>query len=185
MPDLLSHRELPQKHVRFRVAGSLAVPIFYFCLAAFLVTLATYGGLVLLNRAQEGARDEFWASIREKEEDLHAGVIDQIFLLDAQLRHLRTLLLGHVFTTQALNFVERTAHPSVPFYNFNFASGSRKIDMSGVGAGYSTVAEQMSLFEQSPLVEQVSFGGLSLGENNLVNFNLSLVFKAALLELRQ
>jgi hypothetical protein len=139
----------------------------------------------LLNRAQGVARDELTAQIKEKEDELRSPALNQIFTLDAQLKNVRNVLSRHTFATNALAFVESITHPEVQFLNFSFAEESRKIDMTALGTSYSTVSEQIRLFELSPLVERVEFGGLSLGEDGLVSFSLSLFFSSALLQLQQ
>lgn len=181
MAEPLTTSERVQARIRVRGGDSL---FFYFSLLLFLASLAAYGGLALLNRAQGEAREELARAVGEKEAELRPELVNQIFLLDARLKNLRTLLSGHLFTSNIFRFLEGSTHPRVRFLSFNFLAQSRRIDMSGEAASYATVAEQVALFERHPHVEKVEFGGLSLGSNNLVNFKLTLMLRDAILRLR-
>jgi hypothetical protein len=185
MADLLSHHpQESDKRFRIRAGGSLVTFFFYLSLGVFLVALAAYGGLVLLNRAQAGVEEELRVQIKEKEEESRSQALGRIFLLDSQLSNLRNILSNHVFATNALAFVEQTVHPQVQFENFGFAGTSLKVDMQGNAASYAVVTQQIALFQLSPLVQSVGFGGLALGEAG-VTFNVSLIFTPDLLRFNQ
>ncbi len=182
MAELLPKQQGYAARVRVEQGGTF---LFYLSLLAFFVTLASYGGLTLLDRAQERARAELTEEIQNKETELRSEVLDQIYVLEAQLKNLRTLLSNHQFPSKTITLLEMNAHPRVKFSNFNFVGGSRKLDMSGEAASYGVVAEQVGIFERNQDIDRVEFGGLALAPNNLVSFRLSLTFRPSLLQLTQ
>lgn len=181
MPDLLLKKESPLSSLQIRRGGSL---LFYFSLLVFFVTVASYGGLRLLNNAQGQAREELLAQVKTKEEELRPELLNQIFLLDSRLRSMRTLLSQHLFPSNILRFLEAHTHSQVRFLNFNFGADSRKLDMTGEAATYAALAEQIAVLENDQNVEAVEFGGLSIGAKNFVNFKIAVIFKPALLRLQ-
>ncbi|QQG45673.1 MAG: hypothetical protein HYW89_02010 [Candidatus Sungiibacteriota bacterium] len=181
MADLLLKKESPEAKFRIERGSSF---LFYLVLALFFLGLAVYGGLLLLNRGQERAREELTAQVRLKEEDLRPELLNQIFILDKRLKNLRTLLARHIFPSNTLRLVEADTHPQVRFLNFNLSTDSRKLEMSGETTSYAVLARQIALFERDPQVERVEFGGLSFGTNNLLGFKLTLIIKTSLLQLR-
>ncbi|MBI2121789.1 MAG: hypothetical protein HYT98_01570 [Candidatus Sungbacteria bacterium] len=183
MPNLLLRQEqLP------RTAPPLpqGAPAFVYFLAffIFLVTAGGYGALTILNKKQTDNRDTLRSEVKLKEEDLNSSATEEVFLLDARLKNLRSLLAGHLFATNVLKLVEDKAHPQVQFGDFAFLAGSRKVDVSGKALDYTALARQITILENDPMVERVEFGGLSLGEKNTVSFTASIIVKPDLLYLK-
>lgn len=158
--------------------------MFYLGLVVFLAAAASFAGLTLLNRAQKEAREVLLTEVREKQGTLRTDLVNQIFLLDERLKNLRTLLAGHVFSSNVLRFVESTTLPQVRFINFSFDASSRKLDMTGEAISYAVLARQIGIFERDPNIEKVEFGGLSLGANNFAGFKITLIFKKSFLNIR-
>ncbi len=178
MPDSLVKKDSSFEKNFLARGGSF---LFYIALLLFFASTGTYGGLLLLNRAQAQSREELVAQVKSKEEDLRPELLNQIFLLDSRLKNMRTLISNHNFISSVFNFLESNTHPKVRFSNFNFSADSRKLDMSGEALSYSVVAQQIAIFELNPQVEKAEFGGLSAGGTNLINFKVAIIFKPTLL----
>lgn len=181
MADLLLKKESPLAKIRLERGGSV---FFYASLALFFLVLAGYGGLSLLNRSQNAAKDLLLEEVGAKRENLRPELLSQIFLLDRRLKNIRAVLSNHVFTSNALRFLESSAHPQVRFLSFTLSAAGRKIDLTGQAASYATLAKQIGILERDPGLERVEFGGLSTLDNNTVGFKLTLIFKQALLQIR-
>lgn len=152
-----------------------SIPIlFYLGLLLFFMSIASYGGLLLLNRAQERAGQILRQEIQRKEESLRPELIDQIFSLEERLKNMGNLLEKHSFSTQLLTLVEETTLPLVRFSSFNYQPAQNRLDMAGETTSYSLLAEQLGVLERNPEVERVEFGGLSKTAENFVGFRLNL-----------
>ena len=181
MADLILKKESQGERFRTGFGGTF---FFYLALALFFLSLAGFGGLALLNRAQEVAFEETKEQIKAKEENLRPELIQQILILDQRLTNLRMLISGHIFVSNVLDLVETGAHPQTQFTNFGLNTETRRIDLSGETASYLTLAQQIELFEKNAQVERVDFGNLSLGNANRLGFKMVISLKQGFLHIR-
>lgn len=181
MADPLSQTEYRKIPVSFEKEGSF---IFFVVLMVFLLILALYGGLYLLNWRQEKARQNRLGEVSLKEEDLGKGLIENILALDSRLKNIKKLLARHTFASNVFRFLEENTHPLVRFNSFDFNAGEKRINLGAEAASFTVVARQISILEGNPLVEKVEFGGLTTDSLGLVRFQLSIIFKDTLLRLK-
>lgn len=181
MPDFLIKKESAAERIRTGFGGMFFL---YFALVFFFFSLAGSGGLLLLNRAQDAARQELREQIGAKEENIQPELIQQIFLLDTRLANMRSLLSRHIFMSNVFDLVETLTHPQTRFTNFSLNTETRRLDMSGETASYLALAQQIKLFEEHAQIERVDFGNPSLTGINRLNFKMSITFKPGLLQTR-
>ncbi|MBI3273962.1 MAG: hypothetical protein HYZ69_02355 [Candidatus Colwellbacteria bacterium] len=181
MPDILLKKESADRHIYTGLTGTF---FFFAALILFFFSLAGFGGLALLNRAQGATREEIQEQIRAKEENLRPELIQQITLLDQRLTNMRALLSRHFFVSNVFDLIESRTHPKTQFTNFSLSVETRRITLSGETASYLTLAQQIGLFEEDSRVEQVEFGGLSLSGTNHLGFRMVITFKDGLLYAR-
>lgn len=162
-------------------------PIFLFLLAFFIFLGVTggYGALTVLNKRQTDTRDTLKADVQQKEDDLNSPETNEIYLLEGRLKNLRNLITNHSFATNLFKLIEDKVHPQVRFDNFTFVGGSRKVEVSGEASDYVTLARQITILQNDPMVEYVEFEGLSLSNINKANFTLSVTIRPDLLSYKQ
>lgn len=157
--------------------------LFGFGVVACIGTLAVSGGLFWYRQSLERARAE-WQSQVDTQEKALKPITDLVDYSNTLLAA-RELLAGHVFTSNALLFLQEMTHSRVRFVNFALLTEGRTINLGGTAASYQTVAEQISLLEsRADAVERVDFGGLSRNDKGLVDFKMLVTFRPSLLELR-
>ncbi len=158
---------------------------FNLALVLFIVSAVVYGGLFFYRKSIDATITDWHEKIAGKEEELNSegGVASLIDTSDS-IGAAQALIESHVFTSNVFTFLQEVTHQRVQFYTFGFARDTRKIELSGLAISYRTVAEQISVLESSPQVEKVEFGGLSLTDQGLINFKLSVTYKPVLLKLR-
>lgn len=182
MPDLLLKKESAEQTFRNKEASAL---FFFAALGLFLLTLATYGGLILLNRQERNTQTALEDQIKSKGESVRPELIRQILALDERLGIARALISRHTFLSNTLRLVESNTHPQTRFTNFNVGGEGKRIELTGETASYAVLAKQIAFLEGDQNIERVEFGGLSLGgENGRLGFKLAIVFKPALLQIR-
>lgn len=169
------------RRFNFERGGSL---FFAGSLTLLILTLASMGGLILLNRTKAGERDQIAGQNRDKEQSLRPEELESVGMLDKRLKNLRVLLDNHLFASNIFKVIEQNTHPQARFTTFNFTADSRKLDMSGETASYSALARQIAILERAAQIERVEFGGLSTAEGKGVGFKLSIIFKPTLLSIR-
>lgn len=179
----LISRDRPSTHPRFVYQSS--VLFFNLVLVLFIASLITFGGLFFYKSSLGATRQKWADDIKKEETKFNAkGGVGNLVDLSNALNAARQLIGSHVFSSNVFEFLQKVTHPRVRFSNFSFSREEKKINLTGEGASYRTVAEQISVLESNIQVEKVDFGGLSLGEKGLVNFKVTIFFKPSLLELR-
>lgn len=148
----------------------------------FLLTIAAYGGLILLNRTQSKALHEITSQIQQKEEIFEDDSIKEILLLDYRLKNIRSLLTQHLFVSNLFHVIEADTLPQTNFLDFNFLAKERMITLKGETFSYALLAQQMTIFEDDPGIEQAVFEGLSRSGDSKVQFELKLTLKPSLLQ---
>lgn len=165
---------------------------FNIALLILIFSLVASGGLWAYRRSLETSKAQWTTQIQNQESgaDQAQGqggdlkkLLDELINTSHSLGIAKSLLANHVFTSNVFAFLQGATHPQVQFTAFTFSLDSRKIDLSGLAGSYRAVAEQISILESNPQVEQVNFGGLSLGDRGLVNFKLAVIVKPSLLKL--
>lgn len=163
-----------------------AALLFNLSLVLFITASVSWGGLFFYRRSLDSTRKGWDSKIAEEEERFNAeGGVGRLVETSNALNAAKELITNHVFASNVLAFLEETTHQRVQFSKMSFVRDTRRIDLSGIGASYRTVAEQVSILEGNSHVERVEFGGLSLSSKGTVDFKLAIVFKPSLLELRE
>ena len=157
--------------------------MFYFSLAVFFMFVMLYAGLYFLNRAQNQAKTEMEIQIEVKGQEIKPELLDQIFSLESKTKNIQKIIGGHIHSLNILQFLEKKTLPKVRFVNFNLGVGNRVLQMDGEATNYESLTNQILIFQQDPQVEGVRFEGLTLGNNNLVNFRITINFKDSILKI--
>ena len=165
--------------IRNERSGFLAL---FASFTVFLLTIAAYGGLILLNRTQSKALNEITSQIQQKEEIFEDESIKEILLLDYRLKNIRSLLTQHLFVSNVFHVIETDTMPQTSFLDFSFLAKERKITLRGETFSYALLAQQMTVFEDDPGIEQAVFEGLSRSGDNKVQFKLTLTIKPSILQ---
>lgn len=184
MPDVpgLISKSSQAATVRTRALYQGGAWMFNIGVLLLVAAVVLSGGLWFYRRSLDQAKTQWAEQVGNKESDLRPDLLAQLVNLSDSLAATRDLLSNHTFASNAFTFLEGVTHPRVQFTTFNFARDSQKIEVTGLAASYETVTEQIGLLESNPQVAQVDFGGLSLGDKNLVNFKLAIIFKPSLLQ---
>ncbi len=157
--------------------------LFYVSFLIFLLVLTSYGGLIFLNRAQEGAKQEILAQIDQKRQELRPELVQKIFSLEARFKTMQSLIQKHAFPSRTFTWVEQHTHPRVSFSTFGFDGAQRKLTLTGTADSLVSLNQQIALFQQNPDIEKVDFGGLSFTkETGHVGFNTTVILKPAFLQ---
>lgn len=179
MADLLVKKEAPSI-----ILGQGRSLLFYSSLLIFFLILASYGGLAILNPSQQKTKEKSIEEIKLKQENLRPELLNEIFLLDERLKNMRMLLSRHTFVSNVFRLIESDSHPLVHFINFSLITDSRKLEVTGETANYTTLSKQIGILERDPQIEKVEFGGLSFTAANLLGFKLTIILKPGVLQFR-
>lgn len=167
-----------------QVGGFIADFLFIVGLVAAIGSVALAGGAYIYTRVAEGNAAVLKEEVEKQETDLRPQLLDQILGLDKKLSSIRQVLTGHLIPSNTFKLLEEHTLPQVRFSIFSYAAEQRRLELTGQAASYSVLAEQVRRLEALDEVEQVDFGGLSLGEKGLSNFKMNIIFSPSLLKYR-
>lgn len=156
-------------------------PLMYVALALFVLALFAYGALFMLIRAEEKNADRLTEEIRASIALLDQEDLSQVLAFGKRTQHIRELTQTHIAPTRVFDLLETETLPQVRFDRFQFAADGIEVGLSGETVNFSMIARQITRLESHPAVSMVEFDGLSLGENNLVSFELRIAFKPDLI----
>jgi hypothetical protein len=83
-------------------------------------------------------------------------------------------LEAHVLGSKFFEFLEDNTHPRIFFSKFNLSIEEAKVILSGKTDSFSTLEQQLSVFNQNPVVEGMSLTRVSLNKEGGIDFDLEI-----------
>lgn len=170
-----SHPTIRQKFADER--GELAL---YIGFTVFIITIAAYGGLILLTRTQNKAVEAIATQIQEKQKEFDPTTVEEFIQLDTRFKNIGILITQHPLASTVLSIIERDTIPQVRFGDFDFTTHLGKVVMKGTAPTYALLARQLIIFEEDAELSSVEFGGLARSDEG-IGFDLTLVVKPEVL----
>ena len=166
--------------IRPQYADERGALVLYIGFTIFIITVAAYGGLILLARTQNKAVEVIAAQIQEKQKEFDPATIEEFIQLNTRFKNIGTLITQHPFASTALGIIERDTIPQVRFAGFDFTAHLGKVSMKGTASTYAFLARQLIIFEEDADFNSVEFGGLARTDEG-IEFDLTLVIKPEVL----
>lgn len=91
----------------------------------------------------------------------------------SQLINLRRILDNHVNITPALIFLEQNTNKKVRFTSVDIGTERKDLRLNGLAASYETLVQQLTAFDQSPLVEKTVLEN-SKADKDGIRFSLNV-----------
>lgn len=180
--QLLSRRASEYRKVRFASQGTDY--FFIFILIAFFATLLGWGGIFAYKRtlaaAETSSKDQIGNITKELRQDFGN---DKLVVLSDKISAAKELLAGHMLPSNIFILLQDKTLPKVSFSTFSFANETRQIAMAASAENYQVLADQIAIFEGLPQVDRVEFGGLTLGQGNVISFSLTITLNNSVLRL--
>lgn len=158
--------------------------MFLAAILAFIATGGTWLGFYFYSGRLFSINADLRSQIASFEEDLDPNLIRELINISNNLASARAIIRNHLLTSNVFEFLEKNTHPKVAYGSISYSAGSLKMDLTAAAASYLVLARQISVFESSPVVNKVSFGGLSIAEGGIVKFGLGIEFKPELIRVR-
>ena len=89
-------------------------------------------------------------------------------------------LNNHILTTSFFNFLEENTHPNIYFDQMSLKSSSANVVLSGKADSFLSLGQQLMIFNDNSIVQNVSLSNISLSEEGNIIFNLSLSLNSSL-----
>lgn len=154
-------------------------------LVLLILSLILYGGLFLyegnLRKDLDRIKQEITLLDQKRDPDIEQAIVD----LDKKLGVLEELFKNHFYWSKLFNKIEELTAPQIYFSkaNSDFSDEEEqvRINLSVNALNYITVARQMLVFQEDPLVEKIRLSEISLDREGGVDFDLEINFSKEIL----
>jgi len=102
---------------------------------------------------------------------------ENLKLIDEKIDDFNELLAEHKKTLDIFTFLGRTYLPSIWFSDFDLDSNTGKVNISGQADSFATLEQQISILKQEPVLISSNIAEISIDEEGIINFSLSLIFR--------
>ncbi|MDA1334899.1 MAG: hypothetical protein O2794_02685 [bacterium] len=138
-----------------------------------ILAAALTGGLVVLERSLAASADDAKGRLVELRRELEIDSINAAKTLQNRIEIAQQILNGHVYGSQALNFVESNILDGVRVISFAYAD--KKVSLDLLAPGYLVYAQQIKYFRTVDEIEKgFNFPPPELNERGEVSFSIDL-----------
>jgi len=155
-----------------------------FIVLFFLVlSLLVYGGLLIyakrLTANLETIKTEISLLAEKRVPEEEKAVVD----FDTRLSVLKDVFKNHTYWSNFFTALEKMTIPEAYFSDakFTLASKDLTVTLTATTKTYTTLAQQMTVFQDDPRVSKVLVSGISLSEEGGINFTLTLTLPVKIL----
>lgn len=93
---------------------------------------------------------------------------------ERKIRDFAPLFEAHLETSNIFKFLQKDCHPKAWFQQFSLDSRQNKINVSGKTQSFETLGQQILIFKNDNLVQDVKLEQVSLGKEGKIDFSLSI-----------
>lgn len=128
------------------------------------------------NRAAQSSEDleEKIGQVGDKEMER------EVLAASGKVKDFSLLLAGHRKPSGFFDFLEKITHPNVGFLELELFPPTLEAKMIGFADNFRSVGQQIYIFQEQELIEEVKIKGLSLGSMGEATFSLELVLSPKL-----
>jgi hypothetical protein len=192
---------IPKQSLQTDIAGgsksyvrrrSVMGPGYFLTLFIFIITCLVAGGLFFYTRIVVKDIEWNYDELNRLNSTFDAPLVEEFIRKDARLRHARSILRGHIATSNIFQVLEEITLRNIAYekLHYRLIDQARNVEVSftGVTRGrFEPVALQMDQFRDNPYFMSPTVTSLELGEqltrftgfvrvdNNLISYARSLV----------
>lgn len=164
-PSFLTQTRPPQERSAF--GGFVIIPS-----VILLLSFAATGTIFFYKSYLFKQTEELSLTVKRVEGQFEAPLIGELNRVSRDVEAAKEILSKHNAQSRIFAFLEENTHRAVRFSSF--AMDKDSVFMDGVATSYTTLAEQMRMFEQSGVVRDLSISNLGLQEGGRVGFKIRL-----------
>lgn len=90
------------------------------------------------------------------------------------------LFENHILNKKFFDFIEDKSHPKVSFSEVDLNSKSSQASLSGLTDSFLSLGQQVLIFREDELIEDLILSNVSIGKTGGVEFDLNIFFKEEL-----
>lgn len=150
--------------------------LFYFSVFLLIATIVSYFVLSLQERGTESRLQELERILVESKTSEMIALEKEILTYRRKINAFAPLLAEHILNSKFFDLIESRTHPRVYFSQVNISSREVKVVLAGKTDSFLTLGQQLLIFEEEPLIEEVYLSQVSIDKEGDINFGLSFVF---------
>jgi hypothetical protein len=154
--------------------------ILFFTGALLVIVVGIYLGLVFIYEPHLNAElAAVQGQVSTLSQSISSGDQANLISFYSQTENLQSLLQNHVTFSVFLSWLEENTEANISYSQFSFSSGN-EINLTGTGKTEADVAQQIAIFEASPVVQSVSVSSITAtGASGLWDFSAVLLVNPA------
>ena len=125
------------------------------------------------------------SSISEVDKKLNEEISNnELLSVEIKGENTKLILEKHVYFTNAVGIIQNNLIDEIYLNSLNVSYSNDKnltFDFNGVAKNYSSIASQLSIFKNLPLVKDTQIKEISVNETGLLDFNCSLKMEESIL----
>ncbi len=129
--------------------------------------------------AGDGTACGLKATVEKTRSELGIEEISRYNRLDKKMKVAQSLIDSHTTLLPVFDMLERLTLHTVRFTKFQF--DGKEIELEGSAVGYTDLAAQLKVFEESNVIQSAVFSDLGLDQQGNVTFVLNMVPNSSLL----
>ena len=123
-----------------------------------------------INSSLEDVNDQI-SNVRTQED---LNLKNEIFEYQIKIKDINFLLSERKRAGDFLNFLSSFVHPNLYFTELNLDMNKGEASLKGMSSDFSTIAQQVNIFQEQEFVQKVELTDVSLAEENGIKFTLEL-----------
>ncbi len=151
-------------------------------LSIFLAVVLTgvYFLLVSLEKNSEIYVEELEAKLIQERTAERIALEQENFDYKKKIEAITPFLEAHILGSKFFEFLENNTHPRVFFSSINLNIEGAKAVFSGKTDSFSTLEQQLSIFNQNSLIEDLLLTEAFLNKEGGIDFDLEIFFNATI-----
>ncbi len=142
----------------------------------FLVIVLIISYFLLANLAERSStyNQELEIKITQERTAQRISLEEESFEQKNKIETIYPFLEAHTLNSKFFEFLESKTHPRIFFSKLNLNTKESKAILTGTTDSFSTLHQQLSVFNQDSLVEDFFLTTASLNKQGVVDFNLEI-----------
>jgi len=149
--------------------------LLYVSLAALILTAGAYLQLKSIEKKSSQELESLKETLVQKETSSELGQLQgRLSLYKEKIDKISFLLDSYQIGTNFFKFLEKYTHPKVKLSNVSVAIPDSKVSLSGQTADFTTLIQQLYIFENNPQVQDLKLSNFAATkEKKSVNFSIN------------
>ncbi len=149
--------------------------LFYGLVLIAVLLIITYFVLFYLQNKAEGTLSDLEARLQEVREPEVSRMEAEIISDKKKIDDFAPFLESHVLTSNFFNFLEKNTHPKVVFADLNISINIARVTLSGKTDNFLSLGQQLAIFDDNPMVDNLVLSHISLNDKGGVDFHLNML----------